>query len=113
MPGAQPNRLVVYVDVDDTLIRTVGSKRIPISMTIDHVRSLHVEGAQLFCWSSGGCDYARSVARELGIETCFVAFLPKPQIMLDDQEPQTWRFLRIVHPEQCGEESAITYNNRS
>ncbi len=43
--------LVVYVDVDDTLIRTVGSKRIPVSHVTEHVRMLAKAGAELYCWS--------------------------------------------------------------
>ena len=48
--------LVVYVDVDDTLVRSVGTKRVPISSAVDHVRSLHREGAKLYCWSTGGAE---------------------------------------------------------
>jgi hypothetical protein len=44
-PGRLP--LVVYVDVDDTLIRTAGSKRIPIGSVIEHVRALAAAGAEL------------------------------------------------------------------
>src|SRR5579884_2117058 len=65
--------LVVYVDVDDTLVRSVGAKRIPIKPVIDHVRS------------SAGADYARSAAEELEIAGCFLDFLPKPNILIDDQ----------------------------
>jgi hypothetical protein len=85
--------LVVYVDVDDTLVRTVGTKRIPIAGAVDHVRSLHADGAQLYCWSSGGGEYARSIAEDLGIAGCFVAFLPKPHVLLDDQPVGDWRRL--------------------
>ena len=41
--------LVVYVDVDDTLIRTSGSKRIPVSGVVEHVRALASAGAELYC----------------------------------------------------------------
>src|SRR5258708_26792077 len=101
--------LVVYVDVDDTLVRTTGTKRIPISGAINHVRRLCAEGAQLFCWSSGGGEYARMVAAELGIADCFVTFLPKPQVLLDDQSFTEWRRLVNVHPMQCESESVATY----
>jgi hypothetical protein len=47
---------------------------------------------------TGGAQYAREVAWELGLEHCFVAFLPKPTIMLDDQAPAEWRLCRHVHP---------------
>ena len=36
--------MVVFVDVDDTLIRSVGPKRIPIPRVVDRVRSLHGDG---------------------------------------------------------------------
>ena len=101
--------LVVYVDVDDTLVRTVGTKRIPMTGAVDHVRSLHADGAQLFCWSSGGGEYARAVAEDLGIAACFVAFLPKPHVLLDDQPVGDWRRLVTVHPVQCESESVETY----
>lgn len=103
--------LVVYVDVDDTLVRSVGSKRIPIAEAVEHVRSLHADGAQLFCWSSGGGEYARSAAEELGIAGCFVAFLPKPHVLLDDQTVGEWRRLVTVHPAQCESETVATYRD--
>ncbi len=89
---------VVFVDVDDTLVRWAGSKRIPITSVVQRVMALHDGGATLYCWSTGGADYARDIARELGLEQCFVAFLPKPTIMLDDQAPAEWRLCRHVHP---------------
>jgi hypothetical protein len=91
-------KLVVYVDVDDTLIRSVGTKRIPLPRVIEHVRQLHVEGAELNCWSSGGALYAREIATELGIETLFVNFLSKPNVLLDDQFVADWRMTVQIHP---------------
>lgn len=53
MPEQRP--LVVYVDVDDTLIRSFGSKQIPITSAVDSVRALCSEpGVSAYCWSSGG-----------------------------------------------------------
>lgn len=92
---------IVFVDVDDTLLRDVGGKQIPIPATIRYVRTLHGEGAELYCWSSGGAEYARSSAEKLGLFDCFVAFLPKPQVMIDDQPPGEWRSLRVLHPNEC------------
>lgn len=83
---------VIFVDVDDTLIRSVGTKRIPIPSTIARVRTLKELGNQLFLWSSGGADYARAAALELGIETCFDGFLPKPSVYIDDQPVSEWRY---------------------
>ena len=100
---------MVYVDVDDTLVRSIGNKRIPMPAVVKHVRSLFEEGVELYLWSTGGADYARATARELGIEECFRAFLPKPQIMIDDQELKDWRVLLEVQPGSCSGETAATY----
>ena len=92
---------VIYVDVDDTFVRNFGSKRIAMPATIRQIRKLHEQGTTMYCWSSGGAEYARSSAREFGIEACFVAFLPKPQLLIDDQNIGDWRDLRCVHPASC------------
>jgi hypothetical protein len=78
--------LVAYVDVDDTLVRSIGNKRIPIPNVVRHVRQLFEEGVELYLWSTGGAEYARGTAYELGIGDCFRGFLPKPQVIIDYQE---------------------------
>jgi len=100
---------IVYVDVDDTFVRTFGSKRIPITPVIDHVRALFESGAELYCWSSGGADYARICATEFGIADCFRGFLPKPQVMIDDQLIADWRGLMQVHPNECAGSTVDRY----
>lgn len=92
--------LVIYVDVDDTFVRTYGTKRIPIPATISHIRQLKEQGAELYCWSSGGAAYAKASAEEFGIADCFTAFLPKPQVLLDDQVVEQWRYLLQIGPGQ-------------
>lgn len=62
---------IIYVDVDDTLVRSAGTKRMPIPMTIEAVRTFFVDGKELYCWSGGGAEYARDAAIEPGIEECF------------------------------------------
>ena len=104
--------LVVYVDIDDTLIRSVGARRMPIPAAIRHVRDLHAQGAVLYCWSSGGGEYARESAAEAGLEDCFAAFLPKPDVLLDDQAVGEWRRLLNVHPAECHGQSVATYRER-
>lgn len=95
--------LVIYVDVDDTLVRSFGSKQIPMSSVVERVRALSAEdGVVLYCWSSGGAEYAREVATRLGIEEHFAGFLPKPNVMLDDVRPEAWRDLVVVHPNESG-----------
>ena len=88
----------VFVDVDDTLIRSVGSKRIPMPSVVANIRELHKKGIQLYLWSSGGGEYARMSAVELGIQDCFVAFLPKPDVYIDDQPVHEWRFCKHLLP---------------
>jgi len=97
-----PLPLVVYVDVDDTLVRHAGTKRIPIPSTIAHVRLLATAGAEMWCWSTGGKDYARSMAEDLGIADCFVGFLPKPNVLIDDQSVSEWRQCVEVRPGALG-----------
>lgn len=89
---------IVYVDVDDTLIRSVGTKRIPIPAAIKRVRALHRDGAILYLWSTGGAEYARTSAMELGFESLFVGFLPKPTLIIDDQQVHEWRQLKHERP---------------
>jgi predicted HAD superfamily phosphohydrolase YqeG len=109
MTTRQRRKTVIYVDVDDTLVRTVGTKRIPMSGVVEHVRGLHADGAQLYCWSSGGAEYAEEVARELKIEACFRAFLPKPDVIIDDQGFESWRYLIQAHPNDCASRSLAEY----
>ena len=101
-----PTDLVAYVDVDDTLVRSIGGARIPIPDAIRHVRDLHTAGATLFCWSAGGADYARASAKELGIEALFTSFLPKPHVMIDDHPPGEWPHLIVATPRELAGRTA-------
>jgi hypothetical protein len=42
--------LIVYVDIDGTLVRSFGAKRIPMMEMVRHVRDLHRDGASLYAW---------------------------------------------------------------
>ena len=94
---------IVFVDVDDTLIRSFGSKRIPMPAVVTRIRELHQQSVDLYLWSSGGAEYARSSAVELGIDECFLAFLPKPDVYIDDQEFSEWRYCKHVLPSNAGD----------
>ena len=94
---------VVFVDVDDTLVRSAGTKRIPMPSVIARVREMHREGVVLYLWSSGGADYARASADEFGITECFAGFLPKPDAYIDDQAVEDWRYCRHVLPANAGD----------
>lgn len=89
---------VIYIDVDDTLIRTVGTTQIPMPASADFVRRMHSSGHALYCWSRGGGDYAFDVAKSLGIADCFVAFLPKPDVCLDDLGDKLLDYCDVILP---------------
>ncbi len=95
---ASKKLLTFFIDVDDTFVRSHGSKHIPIPATIKLLKIPYEQGAELYCWSSGGADYARNSAIEFGIENIFTAFLPKPQVIIDDVKINDWRNLMQVHP---------------
>ncbi|CAM3439389.1 hypothetical protein DESA109040_12685 [Deinococcus saxicola] len=104
-----PTPLVIYVDVDETLIRNYGRSSIPIPAVIRHVRALYEQGVELYCWSSGGAVYARQSAEECGLGDCFRAFLPKPQVFIDDQHFSNWRRLVHVLLVGCGDQTVEDY----
>lgn len=110
--SAPPSPVHVYVDVDDTLVRSVGTKRIPMTSVIQHVRELHLQGAILFCWSAGGAEYARRSSEEFGIAKCFTAFLPKPNVFIDDQSSTVWPRSILVHPSSCSGQSLDDYRSQ-
>lgn len=56
----------VFVDVDDTLVRSFGSARVAMPSVIARVQELHAKGVALYLWSSGGEQYARDSD---GVET--------------------------------------------
>ena len=66
-------------------------------------RRLHAAGATLFLWSSGGADYCRNAAVELGLTDCFSGFLPKPTGYIDDQPVEEWRDCQHFYPMQAAE----------
>ena len=101
--------IYVYVDVDDTFVRSASSKRIPLPEAIRHVRTLKEQGAVLYCWSSGGADYARQSAEEFHIADCFEAFLPKPNVLLDDMSLIDWPRFMTIHPGSCSDRTLEDY----
>lgn len=108
-PNLSATPVHVFVDVDDTLVRSAGSKRIPMPSVIQHVRDLHAQGAVLYCWSAGGAEYARCSAEEFDLAACFTAFLPKPNVFLDDQSPAEWPRSIFIHPSSCSGRSLDDY----
>jgi hypothetical protein len=45
----------------------------------------------------------------LGIEHCFVGFLPKPHVVIDDQELTVWKRFSVVHPMNTAGQSIEDY----
>ena len=104
--------LVIFVDVDETFVRNYGTKRIPMPNVISHIRELAENGAEMYCWSSGGSEYARASAIEFEIEGCFKAFLPKPEVAIDDMSFSNWKNLLEVHPNECIGNSVEAYKKK-
>jgi hypothetical protein len=102
----------VYVDVDETFVRNYGAKRISIPPVIAHIKELKTQGAVMYCWSSGGAQYAEDSAKEFGIENCFVGFLPKPEVAIDDMRFSQWRNLLEVHPNECSDNDIESYKGK-
>lgn len=57
----------------------------------------------------GWKDYAESSAVEFGIADCFVAFLSKSNVLLDDQLVADWRLCLQVHPLSLDDKSLDEY----
>lgn len=109
-----PNKeSVIFVDVDDTLIRSFGTKQIPIPNTIRYVRDMFNAGNMLYCWSRGGAQYSRDVATKLGIADCFVDFLPKPDVLVDDRLEQLLEHCEFIHPNNAVAKPNATNNPMS
>ena len=96
MPTDRP--LCIYIDVDDTLVRSNGGKRIPNPNLVRRLREWKAQGAMLYCWSSGGADYAQRTAEELKVKDCFVGFLTKPHALVDDQSVHRWAYFLELAP---------------
>jgi hypothetical protein len=66
----------------------------------------------MYCWSSGGAQYAQDSALEFGLHDCFIGFLPKPDVMIDDMQIQDWRYLLQIHPNECEGQTIDTYRDK-
>lgn len=103
--------LIFYVDVEGTLINSIGNKTVAIEDVVKHIQELFEHGAILYCWSSAGADFAQQTAIALNLEKCFQAFLPKPNILIDDISIDSWRRLMQVHPSKCVTKTLYDYED--
>jgi hypothetical protein len=85
----------IYLDAEDTLVSGPATLGIPRERVVGRVRELARKGAGLYLWSRHGVEHARKVAAELGLEDCFQAFLPKPEVLIDAQALEDWRVSEI------------------
>jgi hypothetical protein len=85
----------IYLDAEDTLLSGPAGMGVPRERVVGRVRELARKGAGLYLWSRQGAGHARRVAAELGLEDCFQAFLPKPQVLLDAQALEDWSISEI------------------
>lgn len=69
-----------------------------MTASVEFVKKMHAEGHQLYCWSQVGGEYARGVAEMLGISSCFIAFLPKPKVVLDDRGDKLLDYCEVILP---------------
>lgn len=88
---------IIYCDVDNTLIDHNNS---PKKNTLKYLEYARSKGAVLYLWSQGGADYCRDIANQLGITHWFKAFLPKPEIVVDDLPIKAPFISKHIHPIQ-------------
>jgi len=67
------SKRIIYIDVDDTLVRTFGTKQIPMTSCVDYVRRMYAAGH-------------------------FLAFLPKPDVVLDDRGAELLDHCEFILP---------------
>jgi phosphoserine phosphatase len=78
---AKMRNVNVFVDVDLTLVDHQGAL---LPNAVEAMQVLYDGGCHLFLWSTGGSQYCQDVAERAGIDHLFEAFLPKPDIYIDD-----------------------------
>ena len=91
--------VVIYVDVEETLLH--GTPPAPAAGVVPRLRELHAHGAQLYLWSRRGAEHARRAAEAAGVAEVFLAFLPKPQLVVDGEALEDWN-VSEVHPMALG-----------
>ena len=92
--------MIYYIDVDDTLIRTIGSKIIPIPNTLKLINELDLSANTIYLWSRGGAEYCKNTAHLLGIQDKIFGYLSKPDILIDDQDICDWSHIKKFHPNE-------------
>ena len=76
----------IFVDVDLTVVDEQGRL---LPNAVEGLLTLREAGCRLFLWSTGGADYCRQIAERYEMAPLFDAFLPKPDLYVDDM-PSTF-----------------------
>ena len=100
---------IIYVDVDDTLVRTDGSKRIPVPAVIDHVRKLADKDDELYLWSE--VALRTPVLRRTNSEAQ-VASERSFRSQMSSKVLNEWRRLLGMHPSNCQRTTLTEYKTR-
>lgn len=94
----------VFVDVDLTLVDHNG---LLLDGAKPALQALHAAGCHLVLWSTGGAEYARTVAARYKLTELFEGFVAKPDIVIDDTLSSTRApFSYNVHEERSWESLA-------
>src|SRR5262245_43402278 len=80
MPRKMKN-VNIYVDVDLTVVDHLGQL---LPQAIEGLLTLREADCKLFLWSNNGAEYCRQIAERYEMTPLFEAFLPKPDIYIDD-----------------------------
>jgi hydroxymethylpyrimidine pyrophosphatase-like HAD family hydrolase len=93
MQNKYPNPKWIYIDVDGTVV--VGS--IINRRLIEWLKIKKANGFKLVLWSSAGDDHARCIAEFADIVSLFDFIISKPGFIVDDQEWQWTKYVKINH----------------
>ena len=87
------SNVVIYVDVDLTLVDEMQRLK---TNAWEGLLTLREAGCRLILWSTNGGNYCREIAERHEIAPLFEAFLPKPDLYIDDM-PATFLNSRVLN----------------
>jgi phosphoglycolate phosphatase-like HAD superfamily hydrolase len=94
------SNVVIYVDVDLTLVDELQRLK---PNAWEGLLTLREAGCRLILWSTNGGDYCRQIAERHEIAPLFEAFLPKPDLYIDDM-PATFLNSGVLNVADAGDD---------
>lgn len=107
------NDNIVFVDVDDTLIKWNVSehdtdivyinfsgerhKHSVIRANVDALLKHNSRNHAIVVWSQGGFQWAEAVVKALGLESKVTAVMSKPKFLIDDLQSNMWMPIAKLH----------------